>query len=77
MLALLNATPPTILAWESARVIVWVIVAFKKEKIFFYLKEATITQTITLADFHAKMVGGVAFKKGNNNPNNNPGGFPC
>ena len=59
-----NATPPTILPCKTAKVIVWVIVAFLKEKnLFSFLKEATITQTITLAVLHGKMVGGVAFKK--------------
>ena len=60
----LNATPPTILPCKTARVIVWVIVVFFfLKKRFFSFKKATITQTITLAVLHGKMVGGVAFKK--------------
>jgi len=39
------------------------LLLFKKKKLFFLKKEATITQTITLVVLHGKMVGGVAFKK--------------
>jgi len=39
------------------------LLSFKKKRSFFSFKKATITQTITLAVLHGKMVGGVALKK--------------